>query len=106
AGTAPRRPAGRPARRPEAAAVAPRAAPGPEAERAEAALRAWRTERSRRDGVAPFIVLHDRHLRAVAAARPRSLVALRAVDGIGPTKLELYGEEILAALDAVDPLDA
>jgi superfamily II DNA helicase RecQ len=47
--------------------------------------------------VAPFIVLHDRTLMAIAAARPSSLVALRAVDGIGPAKLEQYGEEILAA---------
>jgi ATP-dependent DNA helicase RecQ len=66
----------------------------------EQALRAWRTERSRQDRVPPFIVLHDRTLVAVAAARPSSLVALRQVPGIGPTKLELYGEEILATLAA------
>jgi hypothetical protein len=37
---------------------------------------------------------------AVAAARPTSLVALRQVAGIGPTKLDLYGEEILATVAA------
>ncbi len=67
----------------------------------EQALRAWRTERSRRDKVPPFIVMHDRTLLAVAAARPASLVALRQVEGIGPAKLELYGEEILATLAAI-----
>jgi DNA helicase-2/ATP-dependent DNA helicase PcrA len=67
----------------------------------EQALRAWRTGRSRQDRVSPFIVLHDRTLLAVAAARPTSLVALRQVAGIGPTKLELYGEEILATLAAM-----
>ena len=37
---------------------------------AEQALRAWRSDRSRRDKVPPFIVLHDRTLLAIAAARP------------------------------------
>jgi DNA helicase-2/ATP-dependent DNA helicase PcrA len=68
---------------------------------AEQALRAWRTERSRRDKVPPYIVLHDRTLLAIASARPGSLVELRRIDGIGPTKLDLYGDEILAVLAAV-----
>ncbi len=67
----------------------------------EQALRAWRAGRSQKDRVPAFIVLHDRTLRAVAAARPTSLIALRGVPGIGPTKLELYGEEILAAVASV-----
>ncbi|HUR22662.1 MAG TPA: ATP-dependent DNA helicase UvrD2 [Acidimicrobiales bacterium] len=69
---------------------------------AEAALKAWRTDRSRRDKVPAFIVLNDRYLRAVATRRPQTLKELRTVDGIGPTKLELYGEEILAVLEAAD----
>ncbi|MDP9404782.1 MAG: ATP-dependent DNA helicase UvrD2, partial [Actinomycetota bacterium] len=112
AGTAPRRPRAQPARadaRSALAAPRPSAARAPlpppatpEIERAEAALRAWRLERCRRDKVSAFIVLYDRHLRAIATTRPRTLEQLRAVDGIGPTKLELYGEEILAVLDAAD----
>ena len=74
----------------------------PDEERAEAALRAWRLDRCRRDKVAAFIVLSNRHLRSVARARPRTLVELRRVEGIGPTKLELYGEEILAVLEGLD----
>jgi DNA helicase-2/ATP-dependent DNA helicase PcrA len=67
----------------------------PEVAATEAALRSWRTGRARRDHVAPFIVLSDRVLRAVATARPATLPALRSIDGIGPTKLEQYGEEVL-----------
>ncbi|MGI8684828.1 MAG: 3'-5' exonuclease, partial [Acidimicrobiales bacterium] len=74
----------------------------PDVERAEEALRAWRTERCKRDKVSAFIVLYDRHLRAIATKRPTTLAQLRTVDGIGPTKLELYGEEILAVLEALD----
>ena len=71
-----------------------------EAENAESVLRAWRLERSRRDRVPAYVVLSDKHLRGIALARPQSLPALRSLPGIGPTKLELYGEEILAALEA------
>jgi len=67
----------------------------------EQALRTWRSERSRRDGVPAYIVLSNATLTAIAAAQPRSLAMLRRVDGIGPVKLDLYGEEILALLEGV-----
>ena len=70
-----------------------------EAEAPEAALRAWRLERARRDKVPAYVVLSDRHLRGIAVARPASLRELRGLPGIGPTKLETYGEEILAVLE-------
>jgi DNA helicase-2/ATP-dependent DNA helicase PcrA len=38
-------------------------------------------------------------LRAIAVARPDSLVALSRLPGIGPSKLEAYGEEILAVVE-------
>ncbi len=94
-----------PARRPGARAEPPAELP-PEAAGAEAALRAWRLERARRDGVPAYVVLPDRYLRGIAAARPRTLEQLRALPGIGPTKLELYGEEILALLAEQAPSPA
>ncbi|MGH9078433.1 MAG: HRDC domain-containing protein, partial [Acidimicrobiales bacterium] len=84
------------------------AAPAPSAGRAPAdaaldsALRAWRLERCRRDRVPPYVVLSDRTLRAIVTARPGSLVTLRQVPGIGPAKLEMYGEEILALVGDPD----
>ncbi len=39
--------------------------------------------------------------RAIATRRPSSLAELATVDGIGPTKLDLYGDEIIAVLDAL-----
>ncbi len=70
---------------------------------AEAALRAWRTGRSRADGVPAYVVLTDAHLRGIALARPSTAAGLLDCPGIGPTKLDRYGDEILAALDSVDP---
>jgi len=79
----------------EGAAPAP-AASGPEAARVERALREWRRERSRADGVPAYVVLNDRHLVGIAERRPTSTKALAACPGIGPAKLAAYGDEIVA----------
>jgi ATP-dependent DNA helicase RecQ len=63
------------------------------------ALRAWRLEEARRRAIAPFIVLHDRTLQAIAARRPRSLGDLQTVPGIGPGKLAEFGAAIVAVVD-------
>jgi superfamily II DNA helicase RecQ len=73
-------------------------ASSPEVARVEAALRAWRKERSRADGVAAFIVLSDRHLMGIAERRPASARELAACPGIGPAKLAAYGEELIEAV--------
>ena len=63
-------------------------------------LRSWRRERSREDGVPAYVVLHDATLRDLAAARPASLHELAAVKGFGPTKIERYGDDVLALVAA------
>jgi superfamily II DNA helicase RecQ len=62
------------------------------------ALKAWRRDRARGDGVPAYVVLHDSHLEQIAAERPVSLVRLSRCPGIGPTKLERYGDEIIAVV--------
>ena len=61
-------------------------------------LRAWRLERARQDGVPPYVVFHDTVLRAIADARPASLGELSQISGVGPAKLERYGDALLALL--------
>jgi DNA helicase-2/ATP-dependent DNA helicase PcrA len=68
---------------------------------ASEALRAWRTERSDADRVPPYVVLSNRHIDAIAVAMPSDARELLACEGIGPTKLERYGDDILAVLDGV-----
>ncbi len=68
---------------------------------AESALRAWRTERAKADGMPAYIVLSDKHLAGIAEALPRSLAELRNCPGIGPAKLESYGDDILEVTEAV-----
>jgi len=70
-------------------------APEPDAAVVER-LRAWRRETARALGVPAYIVFTDATLTALAARRPASETELLAVPGIGPTKLDAYGDDILA----------
>lgn len=62
---------------------------------AEAALRAWRAKRSRAAGVPAYVIFDDRTLAEIARRLPRTKKELAAVPGIGPLRLDGYGEEIL-----------
>ena len=75
--------------------------PSPLAAEAGAALRAWRLQRSQADAVPAFVVLSDKHLDGIAERHPTSMAELRACPGIGPAKLESYGEEILEVLGSI-----
>jgi DNA helicase-2/ATP-dependent DNA helicase PcrA len=63
-------------------------------------LKRWRLERAKTDEVPAYVVFHDTTLRAIADLRPRDLDELAGISGIGPAKLEKYGAEVLAVLDA------
>ena len=67
------------------------------------ALTTWRTERCKADGVPAYVVLDNATLDAIAAAAPTSLVALGRIKGIGPTKLDRYGADILGLIASQDP---
>ncbi len=67
----------------------------PASEALRALLREWRAAEAKRLRVPAFVVLHDRTLQAVALARPANHAQLLAIDGIGPAKMERFGEAIL-----------
>jgi DNA helicase-2/ATP-dependent DNA helicase PcrA len=60
-----------------------------------ARLRAWRKTAADSSNVPAYVVFHDSTLRDICDRRPRSLDDLALVPGIGPTKLERYGEAVL-----------
>ncbi len=62
------------------------------------ALRAYRINEARREGVPPYVIASDRTLRALAQQRPRDLQELRLVPGIGPVKAARYGAELLRVI--------
>jgi ATP-dependent DNA helicase RecQ len=61
-------------------------------------LREWRSEVARRQGVPAYVVLHDKTLTELAARRPADLHELQALPGIGPSKLDRYGQALLEIL--------
>jgi ATP-dependent DNA helicase UvrD/PcrA len=65
------------------------------------ALKEWRLARARAEEIPAYLVFHNSTLVEIAGRRPRSLAELAAVPGVGPAKLERYGEDVLAALAAI-----
>jgi DNA helicase-2/ATP-dependent DNA helicase PcrA len=63
-----------------------------------AALKQWRLERARADDVPAYVVFHNSTLAEIAGRRPQTLRDLATVPGVGPAKLERYGDDLLTAL--------
>ena len=60
------------------------------------ALKEWRLTRCKEDGVPAYVVFHDATLGDIAAAKPATLGQLAVIPGVGPTKLDRYGPDLLA----------
>jgi len=83
--------------RARAAAGRPRPMVGEAADpRVLAELVAWRKALARASGVPAQVIFHDATLAAVAEALPSDRGALLALPGLGPLKVERYGDELLA----------
>ncbi|OMI87048.1 ATP-dependent DNA helicase RecQ [Streptomyces sp. M1013] len=66
------------------------------------ALRAWRAEQAREQGVPAYVIFHDATLREIATVWPTSVAHLGGISGVGEKKLATYGEgviEVLAGLE-------
>ena len=61
-------------------------------------LREWRRAMAKQQSVPAFLVLHDTSLEEVCRLRPKSIAELLGVSGIGERKAEVYGEDLLKAL--------
>ena len=70
----------------------------PEGEPLWDALRELRTRLAREASVPPYVIFHDATLREMVRLRPSSPTELLALQGIGETKLERYGEAFLNVL--------
>ena len=67
---------------------------------AEKALRTWRSETASHDAVPAYVILKDAELTDIAARDPLTLAQLAKCRGIGQIRLERWGDEILAVLEA------
>ena len=59
------------------------------------ALRAWRTEQAAAQQVPAYHLFSQKTLYALAAAAPKTPAELAEIHGIGPKKLEQYGDALL-----------
>ena len=59
------------------------------------ALKQWRLTRARAAATPAYTIFDDKTLNTIVEHRPRTKTALRGVPGIGPVKLERYGDEVL-----------
>jgi DNA helicase-2/ATP-dependent DNA helicase PcrA len=82
-----------------------RRAPGPILE-ADAGLynvlKAWRLEQARADKVPAYVIFTDRTLEELSSVRPSTVVELLAISGIGPAKVDRYGDQILAIIEQTE----
>jgi DNA helicase-2/ATP-dependent DNA helicase PcrA len=61
-------------------------------------LRRWRSAQAKAANVPAFVIFDDKTLTEVATRRPQDRAGLLAVPGIGPVKLERYGDDLLAVV--------
>ncbi len=66
-------------------------------------LRAWRADQARTASVPAYVVFTDATLTALAEVRPSSERELLAVSGVGRSKLEKYGADVLALVAGEPP---
>lgn len=62
-------------------------------------LRQLRSELAEEEGVAPFLIFHDKTLKAIAGSKPDTRAALLEIPGIGEMKAERYGRRVLAVVN-------
>ncbi|MGW4729898.1 DNA helicase RecQ [Streptomyces shenzhenensis] len=65
------------------------------------ALRAWRAEQAREQGVPAYVIFHDATLREIVTRWPGSVRDLGTVGGVGEKKLATYGEGVIGVLSAL-----
>lgn len=63
-------------------------------------LKTWRFERAKEIGKPAFVVFSNAALAGIAHLRPTTLTELMEVPGIGQSKLNAYGEEIVSIVQS------
>ncbi|WP_433871517.1 ATP-dependent DNA helicase UvrD2 [Saccharopolyspora sp. CA-218241] len=66
-------------------------------------LKAWRGERARQLKVPAYVVFTDATLTAIAEQRPADVGSLVGISGIGASKLEKFGADVLALVQGERP---
>ena len=66
-------------------------------------LRTWRTDRAHQLKVPAYVVFTDATLMAIAEQQPTDAAGLVAISGIGATKLDRFGADVIALVQGAEP---
>lgn len=66
-------------------------------------LRELRTDLASEAGVPPYVVFSDSTLKEMSRIRPSSRLEMLQIKGVGPSKLDKYGEAFLSRIKNMDP---
>ena len=61
----------------------------------------WRSQRAKRDGRPPYMVLTNRQIVDLVRRRPTTIAELHKTEGFGDARVADYGEELVALLKSV-----
>ncbi|MDN5876881.1 MAG: HRDC domain-containing protein, partial [Brevibacterium sp.] len=64
------------------------------------ALRSWRADQAKEQGVPAYVVFPDATLYGIVEAKPNSIAELGQVSGVGLKKLDRYGPGVLEVLES------
>jgi DNA helicase-2/ATP-dependent DNA helicase PcrA len=63
-------------------------------------LKRWRLETAKAEEKPAYVIFHNATLAEIVRRAPRTRAELAEVPGVGPAKLDRYGDEVLAVLSA------
>ncbi|TDX86811.1 HRDC domain-containing protein [Epilithonimonas xixisoli] len=62
-------------------------------------LKDWRSEKAKETQLPAYIIFHNAHLVSIARYKPNNLEDLEQINGLGKSKTEKYGAEIIEVLE-------
>lgn len=66
-----------------------------------AALRSWRSQVAREEKVPAYVIFSDATLQAISEELPSDEAEMLSISGVGPSKLERYGAQVLEVIRSV-----
>ena len=66
-----------------------------------AALRSWRSQVARQEKVPAYVIFSDATLQAISEELPSDEAEMLSISGVGPSKLERYGAQVLEVICSV-----
>lgn len=58
-------------------------------------LRDWRSQKSKKEGLPPYILFTNQQLAMIVKKRPQTASELIQIEGVGKAKVQKYGEDVL-----------